>query len=370
MRNPALLFGIALSACTQDASSPQSIEDSGADSLAAGDSGSEASDGSVGDDGLGGSAGTGGSGGSGGTGGSALGSARNLGDTCTHSGKLPDCIAVEVVCPGLPARVVDLNIIERAAGTPDKGTVVLGAGGNGTDFYLGAAYGPDVLSSLTNAGFRVVDRAWPATKGWYADHGFGLRASGCRYATLVDWLRRTYHKAGGFCVSGNSGGSAEIGYSLTAWATESVIDLAVPSGGPAVARLDYACGPRGDSAWLSECDTNIPDGVGFTCKPGCFLNPTQEECTLVSATPTPDQLRSDSVMHVGAVVNYPRTRVHFLNGTADCGPTIPNGMTWGNAITSGKSIEWVMGMPHGILSSTVGRDALVRTITSECVSRH
>ena len=75
-------------------------------------------------------------------------------------------------------------------------------------------------------------------------------------------------------------------------------------------------------------------------------------------------------MFDGAVVNYPRTKLHFLNGTADCGATLPNGMEWANAITSEKSVEWVPGMPHPILNSAVGKDALVRTITNQCTSRH
>ena len=251
---------------------------------------------------------------------------------------------------------------------------MLGSGSNGTAFYLGAEYGAEVRTSLTNAGFRVVDRAWPAPAGWYADHSMGLRASGCRYATLVTWLRSTYHRAGGFCASGNSGGAAEIGYAMTAWGSESVIDLVIPSGGPAVARLDYACGSQTNQAWIDRCGANIPNGL-FACatsngKPTCFLPAGQEVCTRTSATPTEAELRMDSVMFEGADVNYPRTKMHFLNGTADCASTLPNGMEWANAITSEKSVEWVAGMPHPILNSAVGRDALVRTITNQCVSRH
>ena len=292
---------------------------------------------------------------------------------CTHRGNASGCLAVEVTCPGLPARVVELNISERAAGTADKGTVVLGSGSSGTAFSLAATYGAELRTGLTSAGFRVVDRSWPAPTGWYGDHALGIRASGCRYATLVAWLRSTYHQAGGFCVAGNSGGAAELGYALTAWGSESVIDLAIPSGGPAVTRLDYACGSQANQTWIDRCGANIPNGL-FACatsngKPPCFLPARQDVCTRTSETPTEAQLRMDSVMFEGADVSYARTKLHFLNGTADCGATLPNGMEWANAITSEKSVEWVSGMPHPILTSAVGKDALLRTITNQCVSR-
>jgi hypothetical protein len=296
-----------------------------------------------------------------------LGTVTPLPDACSsREANLPGttCHRARVSCAGLPDVDVELRISDPPVGTPIAGTVVMGVGGNGVGFYLAPEYGPDVRAALTVAGYRLIERSWPGPGGWYGDNSAGLRANACRYATLLEYVHEQQQAPGTpLCITGNSGGAAEVGYALTTWGVGAFVDMAAPSGGPAVTRLDYVC--AGDAAWLSLCDQFIPDDL-WSCTPSCTLPRTHEVCTQQSASPSVDELRADSVMHADAVTHYPRTFVHFLYGTADCGPNVPSGMSWATAVTSPHVIDFVPDMPHALLTSVAGRDALIAAITGEC----
>jgi hypothetical protein len=251
-----------------------------------------------------------------------------------------------------------IHITEPARGVPLRGTVVLGSGAAGSGFYAG---GPDVqpfIRHLAEMGFRVVDRAW--TGGWTTHEG-GLRKESCRYATLLTWIHDHIHQGGKFVATGNSGGSAEIGYALTTWGRGDILDLAIPTSGPPIARLDYACVREASPEWSALCASIVPKGV-MECEVKCTLGPANDVCKQFSAQPTQEELRADSVVHKDAVLNYPKTLVHFLYGARDCNEPVPIGLTYATKITSEKVIEFVPKTPHAIFSTPEGRAALLKAI--------
>jgi hypothetical protein len=93
-----------------------------------------------------------------------------------------------------------------------------------------------------------------------------------------------------------------------------------------------------------------------------MLGPQNAVCRQVTASPTPQQLLDDSVMHPGAVVNYPKTKVYFLFGAKDCGEPVPAGLTFATKVTSEKSIDFVPHTPHALFSTEEGRAAIVKAI--------
>jgi hypothetical protein len=123
-------------------------------------------------------------------------------------------------------------------GVPYLGTVLMASGGNGVEYYGGPGGGDAIVQALLDSGLRVVDRRW--SYGWFDSSAF-VRPQSVRYATLLKWVYENVHTGGPFGVTGNSGGAAEIGYALTTWGSDSLVDVAVISSGLILSRIDYLC---------------------------------------------------------------------------------------------------------------------------------
>jgi hypothetical protein len=268
------------------------------------------------------------------------------------------CRRFMVSCPSIKDIQVSVRIIEPAAGVPFRGTVVMGSGGAGAGFYGGDEGGQLLEKDIAAMGFRVVDRSWAG--GWPTAEG-GMVKESCRYATLLTWIHEHLHKGGKFVATGNSGGSAEISYALTTWGRGDILDVAIPTSGPPLGRLDYACVKEASPEWSALCASIVPKGV-MECSSGCILGPGNAVCRQVTAEPTTEQLLNDSVMHPGAVVNYPKTKVYFLYGAHDCGEPVPIGLTYATKVTSEKSIQFVPHTPHALFSTPEGRAAIRKAI--------
>lgn len=291
----------------------------------------------------------------------ALGTVTESADPCSRgAGPIPNttCRQLQVACPGVKTITVQVRITEPAAGVPYRGTVVMGSGGSGNVFYAGPEGGRPLVEDIAAMGFRVVDRAWDG--GWPTQEGGLIQESG-RYATLLTWIHDHIHKGGRFVATGNSGGSAEISYALTTWGRGDILDVAIPTSGPPLGRLDYACVRQISPEWASLCSSIIPKGV-MECESGCMLGPNNAVCKQVVPNPTQEQLLEDSVMHSGAVVNYPKTKVYFLYGAHDCGEPVPIGLTYATKVTSWKEIRFVPHTPHALFSTPEGRAAIKTAI--------
>jgi hypothetical protein len=289
----------------------------------------------------------------------SLGKVAELPDACpAGAGGLPKtaCRQVTVSCPGLRDLRAQLRITQPV-GTL-RGTVVLGSGGNGAGFYAAQPPVQALVRDLSDMGFLVVDRSWDG--GWVTKEG-GLKLEACRYATLLTWVHDTLHRGGKFVATGNSGGSAEIGYALTTYGRAAILDAAIPTSGPPLSRLDYTCAARPTPEWTSLCASLIPEGA-IECKPGCMLGPANDVCKQVADHPTSQQLLNDSVVHPGAEFDYPHTRVDFFFGADDCGEPVPAGLAYASKITSEKAIHFVPRTPHALFSTPEGREAIRKAI--------
>ena len=289
----------------------------------------------------------------------ALGSVKELAESCP-AGPIANttCRRLEVTCDGLKPITVQIRVTEPAAGTAPRGTVVMGSGGGGNSFYAGPPDVQALVNDIAAMGFRVVDRAWNG--GWTTSER-GLRKESCRYATLLTWIHDRLHKGGKFVATGNSGGSAEIGYALTTWDRGDILDLAIPTSGPPIARLDYVCVKQPSEEWGKICPSIVPAGK-LECTSGCVLGTSNGVCTQTGPQPSLEQLYADSVVHPGARFDYPKTKVHFIFGGLDCGVPVPAGLTYANLVTSRKDIQFVPGTPHGIAQTPQGREAVRKAV--------
>lgn len=292
----------------------------------------------------------------------ARGQVTVLGACPMGSGSLPNssCTYVRVASPGNKPANCQLRIAEPDPGTTRRGTVLLGSGGAGADFYEEVIGGYELIRALQSRGFRVVDRRWD--DGWFGRNEPMIEQSH-RYATLLSWVRKNHYDGGVMCAVGNSGGAGEIGYALTTWGRSNLLDVAVLCGGPPFSRIDYMCGFPTEPAWQSQCLKLVPAGVMECGIPMCAAAVGSASCQrTVSVGTTAAAMYADSILHPSPLVHFPSTRVHFLIGAQDCTVAGPQALLLYDAITSEKVLEFVPRTPHWVPQTPEGRDAIERAL--------
>jgi hypothetical protein len=279
------------------------------------------------------------------------------------------CERLQIACEALDDIELTLFHSPPEQGSTPKGVVTLGSGGGGTGYYS-----KSVAQNLNKKGFHTLIRAW--SFAWETGPG-GMRKSSCRFMTLLQWLRsQPWTESLPLCATGNSGGSTEIGYVMSYWNAGELLDLAVPTSGPPMGRVDLGC--LGDEAWETEClgmltDEQCPDGQ-VQCTYGLW---GRELIDLAyEGTPCVDEdtdaaamLMADSVVSADGLYDYPQTYMHFIYGLDDCSEAVPLGLFYPAAITSEVSVNYAQA-PHGVFSTIDGGLAIVNAIESECIVRH
>jgi hypothetical protein len=307
-----------------------------------------------------------------------LGTVGNIPGSC-FSGSLPRtmCRLLQVRCPDVAISQVEIRITDPPLGTPRRGTVVLGTGGGGGTYYETDPVARAMMLELSDAGFRLVQRQWIGADGWIAGPG-GFPAVSCRYASLLQYIHDSIHQSSlteALCVTGNSGGASEIAYAIARWARAPFIELAVPTGGPPMGRLDRGCLDGADPTWQSECATLV--GTSSTCTPiSCSYAPGAADLidSAYAAThcaTADDGFRStflaDSVAAPTNSFDYGDTPVHFIFGADDCTEAVPLGLAYAEEITSAKTITFVPATGHPVFASAAGAAAIRDTLINECV---
>ncbi len=284
------------------------------------------------------------------------------------------CETYDVVCAGLPAAVVEVAYYDRSAGTSDKGGIVFGSGGDGTGFYNFTQ-----TKRLQDAGYMVIDRRWPA--GWFTGGTAGPQQTACRLATLLRYLRASVVKTGSLCATGNSGGSAELGYALTWQGAGKVLDFAMPSSGP-FHRLDLACQGETDATWKAQCQSLItsrcPDCASRICQlgngPRSLIDLSFAAMPKCSASSAADltQLAMLGPIQGPNASKLDGVPVRFLTGKDDPGGYMPLQTALHDALkASGASVEilYVTGAPHEMDSTPAGATAIGDALLSRCIPR-
>ncbi|HEX3821244.1 MAG TPA: hypothetical protein VHW45_12980 [Candidatus Sulfotelmatobacter sp.] len=301
------------------------------------------------------------------------------------------CYQINTSCEGVADFSAYLKV-NAPTGTP-LGTVIFGTGTGGValydfdqpDFFNGSTNGGlAVVQSVLDAGFTTVQVTFggPFTdstpNGWLTGPG-GVRRLACRYATVAQWVYQNIHNsntAAPLCATGNSGGSAAIGYALSDYGLDSIFSMVETTSGPPMSRLDQACLPATNSACtpqaftcnagdpaenLSICYTSDDAGIVDTAYP-------QPLCqNAINGSAPPDGLfLSDSILGAPART-FPKTRVNLLFGGQDQSAAVEQGLTWGNALGSTvKAQACISDAPHPIPSAADGAAAIATDIVNLC----
>jgi len=280
------------------------------------------------------------------------------------------CWEVEVSCPALAESENALLQIGEPEGTA-RGTVLFMTGGGGVGFW--GRFGADadrVLDELRAAGFRTVEISW--TRGWLVGASGALEgqaALACKPATLARWIHDRFQADRpdfAFCATGNSGGSAQVSYMLSHYGLDATLDLAIPSGGPPMGRVDLGC-IRADEAdqplwYLAGGAATIDRGFGF-------LEAGSGPCALGDESfRTP--FAEASVVSGEGDYHHPKTLVHFLFGSEDHSNAVPQGLAYLQRLrTEGTplvGIDTLAGVPHAVPSARSGAERIRDLVLSEC----
>ncbi len=244
-----------------------------------------------------------------------LGTVSTNGSATCPTGGAPGevCTSVTVSCPGIPSIKATVGVA-TPSGTP-KGTVILHAGGSGTQFL---DYG--FPESYAAAGFNSVQIAW--NSDWAAADGIGVKTAACRPATLFQYIFSTVHQSSrtaGFCGQGSSGGGAALGYALADYGLNGYFDYVVIAAGPGLARMDYGCdGSLYTGPPLNVCPllTNAP--YIYTTRSAQQFNTWEGTTTCESPNPLASDIarwNADSIVTEGANFSYPQTTMSWFTCT-------------------------------------------------------
>ncbi len=282
------------------------------------------------------------------------------------------CERHEVTCEGLAPAIVELAIYEAAGGVPSKGTILFGSGGEGTGFYNFTQ-----AKALLSVGYTIVDRRWPA--GWFTGATDGPQQAACRLGALIRHLRADPPASGPLCATGNSGGSAELGFALTWQGAGPSLDFAMPTSGP-FHRLDLACQGESDPDWPAACEAlhlaNCPDCASMSCQlgngPRALMDRSFAETPRCSAPGPGDlELLAERSPALGPdIAGLGALPIHFLIGKDDPGAYEPLATALHDALADADAvvdIDFITGAPHEMDSVPAGGEAIRDALLARCV---
>jgi hypothetical protein len=181
-------------------------------------------------------------------------------------------------CPG-PDEVGTIDTIGFTYGilnsTGTAGTIVFFNGSDGTG--IAQTLNADaVYYSSSPQDFQTVEVVWQSSSGgpaaWEQTQTgtttppTSIKASACRPATLLHWIRcgntssntcssgqTNIYTGGGMCAEGASAGSAAIGYSLAEYGASNYLDNVELMSGPPLSEIDQGCDPANSTQTPTIC---------------------------------------------------------------------------------------------------------------------
>jgi hypothetical protein len=188
-----------------------------------------------------------------------------------------------------------------------------------------------IMDTLLDNGYKLVEVAWNEPGVWEGPGGSISLA--CRSATIFDWVHKNIHQGGLFAAQGNSGGSAQIAFSLAYYGLDEVLDLANLGGGP------------------PPCPIST-EGI---------LNTKDQSQCLVGAERWDES--TEPMLFDNPRLHYPNTIVRFFLGENEhSAEAIETANAYYDAITSAKSMQIVPNTAHGVHRTEEGAAALLASI--------
>jgi hypothetical protein len=190
-----------------------------------------------------------------------------------------------------------------------------------------------------------------------------------RPATVIKWVHDNMYgpldlqpKLGqcGFCVTGNSGGAAQITYVISSYGIDNIVNAAIPTSGPPLAAISKGCLQEQGYAYDITKEHLIDFSYGYF---GMNAGP----CAAHDPSFT-DIWIANSVETGGIKYNYPTTRVHIIVGDRDNVIIRNHAYDYYEVLAQAwqPMLTWqlVPNMAHSIQDSTDGLSALFSAVTN------
>lgn len=232
------------------------------------------------------------------------------------------CYGYEIQAPGVTNNEHGYLAVAPLINTP-KGLIVFFTGGGGEEWWSKTNNSPqyDLAEELRALGYMIVQVRWKV--GWLISspgNDAGTAHLACRPATVIKYIYDRFYKPlnipkqkgkSGFCITGNSVGSSQCAYSLAFYGLDSIVDVALLTGGPPHSALNKSCmnRPAEQGYWFTADKRELTDeGFGFFDRNGPAI---RSDSTFV-----PRWIK-ESVATGGSDYFHPDTRVNFLIGSSD-----------------------------------------------------
>ncbi len=281
------------------------------------------------------------------------------------------CFTVSVLCESLPARTA---LVKRYSPMPVnglvRGGVILTTGGPGKGLYGDANdVRAETVSVLREAGFEVFALGWIDKDGWSLA-GEGRVGPVCAYAAVVRWIEAELaQEPEVLCAQGNSGGSSQIGYGLSVYGLEDVLDMVIFSAGVTSSDFEVACFGSDDPA-REEAEYRGPGTRGVVDaamgwdgdENYCLKGEYDEQVAKL--------LDAESIVSSLAVrdFSYPKTKTNFLNSERDSTGSDEQGRIYYEAITTEKAWHEIAGSVHTVDATEEGAAVIRDLFLNECRS--
>jgi hypothetical protein len=290
------------------------------------------------------------------------------------------CYKGIISCPGINQIPVAVKV-NQPNGTA-IGTVIFESGGGGNVWYdTHFIYGATAMEDVMAAGYFAVQFAFEyyplgsgnskVFDGFLTGPG-GPRPLSCRFATMVQWAHDTIRTVNTpFCATGESAGSAGLGYVIADYGMAPEINMLEMASGPPFARIDQGCLCNGVSV-QDPCGSGMIS-MCYQAEAGLFIDPAynNKACTNAEQThhsPMRAQFLRDSLNSKDATYNFPTTNIHLVFGGLDGTVGVAQGMTWAGAImgSSKPTVECVPDAGHRIPDVPDGAKKIADDIIAFC----
>ena len=276
-----------------------------------------------------------------------------------------DCSSFEISCPGIDGSTQG-ELAERVPSNA-HGVVVFFSGEKGDHWWALGRGGPSAafFDKVSTQGLGLVQVRWP--DGWIVAHPGsepGPAVLACAPATATQWIHDHVYSgiasAGhpgvcGFCVTGNSGGSTQVAYTLTRYGLAPLVDGAILTSGPPHTSLDVGCGlgPSGtDPALLYEPSASNGIDVAYGGAMPCSRHDASFKA----------RLAQDSVDGIPAP-NLASVHLRVLVGADDHTSAPSHAQLFADWL-GGVEVTKVPGMGHSIGQFPSGLDALAGALSA------
>jgi hypothetical protein len=282
------------------------------------------------------------------------------------------CTGFTVAAPGVTNDAPGYFAVARYTTAIPRGLALFFTGGSGESWWTDQDSAlPAFAQNLRNDGFTVGQVKWATD--WLQSspvNQAGQALLAARPATVIKYVHDNYylpmhvpaHPVGqaGFVITGNSGGSSQVGYSLSHYGLDSILDVVIPTGGPPHSDIARSVLETDSTKpWYFPLSTRqyIDRGWGFFDGngPAARQDPSFKS-----------NWDSASVAIGGNDYYHPTTRIHFIWGSEDLGMQDLGGEYYDRLVAAGSpmvSYEIAANTPHAVYSTPEGRTAIWNAIT-------